>query len=312
MKTRLRRSRPVPLLVISVLIVLASTLGSRVVLGDTELVYNGGFESGTTGWDKYPSGASFQVTGDNPHGGSYSAVLDKTTGTGGYIYIIQKIAVNGGQSYTLSGYAYGNPTYFSNVQWRVRWRKSDDSLIKSNYATPEATTAAWTFQTTGSVTAPNDAAVAEILGYAYVATAHTVSSPVYFDDVSFTTSGPTAVTLSSFTATANDGYVLVEWETASEIDTLGFNLYRSQSADGPRIRLNEALMPSQAVGSVGGASYQYTDTKVTGGVTYYYWLEDVEVGGASTIHGLVSAAAQRVYRIYLPIVLRNGPVGQRD
>lgn len=126
------------------------------------------------------------------------------------------------------------------------------------------------------------------------------------------TGTPTAVTLSSFTATAYDGYVLVEWETASEIDTLGFNLYRSQSTDGLRIRLNEALILSQAVGSVGGASYQHMDSEVTGGVTYYYWLEDVEVGGASTVHGPVSAAAQRVYRIYLPIVLRNGPVGQRD
>ena len=40
---------------------------------------------------------------------------------------------------------------------------------------------------------------------------------------------------------------------------------------------------------VKGAAYSYTDTDVQSGMTYYYWLEDVDLCGKSTLHGPVSA-----------------------
>ncbi len=44
---------------------------------------------------------------------------------------------------------------------------------------------------------------------------------------------PTAVELASFTATPQAQSILIEWETVSEIDNLGFNLYRATSPDRP-------------------------------------------------------------------------------
>jgi hypothetical protein len=117
------------------------------------------------------------------------------------------------------------------------------------------------------------------------------------------TGSPTAVEMASFTAVAQGGAILVTWETASELDLLGFHLYRAEAASGPQMRLNDALIPGQAPGSPVGAVYEFVDGAVAPGVTYWYWLEDVDVRGAATRHGPVSAAVQpgAQLRIYLPL-----------
>jgi hypothetical protein len=107
---------------------------------------------------------------------------------------------------------------------------------------------------------------------------------------SFQEGNPTAVTLASFTATPQGSGVLVQWETAIEIDNVGFNLYRAQSLEGDWVRLNATLIPSQLPGSVFGATYTWLDEDVGAGIVYYK-LEDVEVGGRSTLHGPISAQA---------------------
>jgi len=102
---------------------------------------------------------------------------------------------------------------------------------------------------------------------------------------------PTAVELVSFTAVAQGGAVLVAWETASEVDSLGFHLYRAEAADGPQARLNEELIPVQTPGGSAGAAYTFVDVAVEAGVAYYYLLEDIDIRGAVTRHGPVSATA---------------------
>jgi hypothetical protein len=77
--------------------------------------------------------------------------------------------------------------------------------------------------------------------------------------------------------------ITVEWTTASELNTAGFNLYRSESAAGDYQRLNAELVPGSTDPLTGG-SYSYTDTNVIAGRTYYYQLEDIETSGATTRH----------------------------
>ncbi len=96
---------------------------------------------------------------------------------------------------------------------------------------------------------------------------------------------PTAVSLAGFTAVKVDDGVLLEWETATELDNLGFNLYQAESATGPRVKLNDTLIPAQEPGSVWGAVYQFVDSGVISGTQYYYWLEDVDIYGVATLHG---------------------------
>ena len=100
----------------------------------------------------------------------------------------------------------------------------------------------------------------------------------------------TVITLASFTATGHAGYVVVEWETASEMDNYGFNVWRSQAPDGSYTQINARLIPARG-GPVFGASYSYDDETVSNGVTYWYKLEDVDLYGVSTMHGPVWATS---------------------
>ncbi|MBM2835504.1 MAG: hypothetical protein HW406_2665, partial [Candidatus Brocadiaceae bacterium] len=99
------------------------------------------------------------------------------------------------------------------------------------------------------------------------------------------TESPTAVSLVNFKAKVNgDGSVTLAWETASEVDNAGFNIYRSKRTDGTYKKVNGKLIPAQGGGSL-GASYSYEDTPGKG--TFYYKLEDEDTYGVSTMHGPV-------------------------
>jgi len=120
---------------------------------------------------------------------------------------------------------------------------------------------------------------------------------------------PTAVTLAAFEAVWQGNAIRVTWETAAELDLLGFNLYRSASPSGPWTRINTELIPAQHPGAVLGAVYEWLDTGVTPGAAYYYQLEDLEVQGASTFHGPATATGQPPpsdgdFIVFLPFVVR--------
>ncbi|MCB9129699.1 MAG: DUF362 domain-containing protein [Anaerolineales bacterium] len=109
--------------------------------------------------------------------------------------------------------------------------------------------------------------------------------------LSFTvTNTPLAVALAGFDATPAGDHVLVTWETVSEIDNAGFNLYRSATDVAPEELL--VNMPSQAPGSAQGAHYTYQDFAVQNGQSWYYWLEAVDLQGGTSLHGPVNATVQ--------------------
>jgi hypothetical protein len=79
---------------------------------------------------------------------------------------------------------------------------------------------------------------------------------VFYDDVDFDPT-PTAVTFGSFSATRSSKGVHVRWRTASELHTLGFNLYREQH--GKLVRLNRRLIPSAFPDGARGHAYSWLD-----------------------------------------------------
>jgi hypothetical protein len=119
---------------------------------------------------------------------------------------------------------------------------------------------------------------------------------------SFVNRPPTAISLAAFTARAAGGKVVLNWVTGAEINNAGFNVYRSTSANGPRIRVNTQLMAAKGEGA-SGARYQLLDTPGYG--AFYYWLEDVEFTGTTQLHGpvrltVVSPIRRPVYRPVSP------------
>ena len=100
---------------------------------------------------------------------------------------------------------------------------------------------------------------------------------------------PLGVNLAGFSAVQQDDAVLLTWETASELENRGFNLYRGTSDAGPDRQLNETLIPSQSQGNPGGFIYTWEDrADLVPGTAYYYWVEDVNIYGVATMHGPVS------------------------
>ncbi|HEV2829922.1 MAG TPA: hypothetical protein VGW76_20140, partial [Pyrinomonadaceae bacterium] len=117
---------------------------------------------------------------------------------------------------------------------------------------------------------------------------------------------PTAVKLTSFKATENDGEVMLQWQTGFEARNLGYNIYREQN--GKRV----AITPSLVAGSALVAGRQ---TKLTAGLSYtwydrpeskqqtvngvqqspvMYWLEDVDLNGTRTLHGPIAPGAREI------------------
>jgi uncharacterized repeat protein (TIGR01451 family) len=119
---------------------------------------------------------------------------------------------------------------------------------------------------------------------------------------------PTAISLVSFTATAREDAIDLRWVTANEVDTWGYHLDRSTDLDWTHAaRITTSMIPGQ--GQSGG-TYDYTDDNVAPGVTYYYWLVEIENGEEGSIYGPVHATAGNVTPVseerwvYLPYVSR--------
>ena len=104
---------------------------------------------------------------------------------------------------------------------------------------------------------------------------------------------PTAVDLLYFEGTGAKNSVILEWATASEIDTIGFNIYRRRTLDGKMNQVNSLMIQAVSTGAVEGATYQFRVTGLKPGKFYYFWLEEVDVYGNTTLYGPKHFKAKR-------------------
>lgn len=96
-----------------------------------------------------------------------------------------------------------------------------------------------------------------------------------------------AVTLVSFVAYPGNQQVILEWETATEADMLGFYITRNNQSNGNYTRVSNFIFTQGS--PVSGLVYQYIDVIVINGQTYYYKLEAVDNSYNSEFFGPVSA-----------------------
>jgi len=92
------------------------------------------------------------------------------------------------------------------------------------------------------------------------------------------------VQLVSFSADFDKNNIVLKWTTESEINNLGFNIYRSESEEGPFQKINGELIKG-AGNSTTHYDYSYVDNRVEENTTYYYKIEDVDIHGKSVFHG---------------------------
>jgi hypothetical protein len=182
----------------------------------------------------------------------------------------------------------GSPAQWLDLSWNGQQPAGTTVAFHTrtgSTATPDGTWSAWT-----AVNSPIVSPVGQYIQYrATLSTASSDQTPSVEDVIIAYNNAPTAVMLASFTATSVNTGILLEWETTAELETLGFNLYRSGQPDGVYEKLNAALIPTQNPGATFGATYIWLDTDVQLGMTYYYKLEDIDIRGNVTLTGPVNA-----------------------
>jgi hypothetical protein len=96
----------------------------------------------------------------------------------------------------------------------------------------------------------------------------------------------------------------IEWETATELDTVGFNVYRSDSPNGELVKVNDGLIPASSEPLTGG-KYHFIDRGAKPGTTYYYYLEDVDTNGVTDLNGptVVKAAGTGPWGLLIACLL---------
>ncbi|HKA18417.1 MAG TPA: C25 family cysteine peptidase [Blastocatellia bacterium] len=104
-------------------------------------------------------------------------------------------------------------------------------------------------------------------------------------------SGPTSVEMNAMAATGYDTGNLLEWQTGSEADNLGFNVYRDDRGTStpinPQIIAGSALMIGSGVTLGAGRTYRWWDAAVKGSAAQY-WIEAIDLDGKRSLHGPVS------------------------
>lgn len=102
------------------------------------------------------------------------------------------------------------------------------------------------------------------------------------------TCGPLYVDLISFDSRLTKRGVGLKWETAAEIDVLGFDIFRARIRDdgslGKTVKINDSLIPSTG-GSTYGNTYKLLDKDVRSGASYRYFLKAVELSSETRTLG---------------------------
>jgi hypothetical protein len=102
----------------------------------------------------------------------------------------------------------------------------------------------------------------------------------------------------------NKAIVDIEWSTSSELETVGYNIMRSDNQQGPYIKINDELILASST-PLTGHDYQYQDHDVIPGTTYYYKLQDIGIDGQGSFHGPIKIRAenQEVQKLVFGVLL---------
>ncbi len=97
---------------------------------------------------------------------------------------------------------------------------------------------------------------------------------------------PIAIELASFSASQQNNGVLLQWQTAMEINCAGFFLHRSASKRENYTTITEQMIPAANVRS--GQTYTFFDTPPAM-QNYFYKLEEISLDGQRSFYGPISS-----------------------
>ncbi len=136
--------------------------------------------------------------------------------------------------------------------------------IGTGYTTPQSVMAAW-------LNSPGHRASIEYPAFTVIGVAG--AGTHWTQEFGIASSSALAVEFRSFTAGRVSSGVRVAWRTASEVDTLGFNVYRE--VNGRRVRVNRRLIAAK-----GRSSYSLLDRRASKTKSFRYWIQVVDMDGS--------------------------------
>jgi hypothetical protein len=93
--------------------------------------------------------------------------------------------------------------------------------------------------------------------------------------------------------TDSSGSIHLRWQIDSAEDNYGFYLERSDSEDGPWVRINEDLIPG--VGTTSDIHrFEYIDERLVRGQDYWYRLHEVGYSGMTELMGTISTHCRTI------------------
>ncbi len=115
-----------------------------------------------------------------------------------------------------------------------------------------------------------------------------------------------SVGLVTFTAVSIDNSVTLSWQTASELDSVGFRLYRS-SGDGTFMQVDEQLIPAFGTPTT-GATYEFVDIHAEGIETAVYRLTEVQINGTEIELAISPVEITQTAQPILVLIPNNPPI----
>ena len=106
------------------------------------------------------------------------------------------------------------------------------------------------------------------------------------------------VQLSLFTADSTNNGIKLVWRTESEVNNLGFSIYRSEEKNGKYIKIGfvygagNSAMPNE---------YEFADKEAEAGKTYFYYLEDVDIAGERNKSEVIKVVVVLTTKPVMPI-----------
>lgn len=105
------------------------------------------------------------------------------------------------------------------------------------------------------------------------------------------------VSLSVFTANTENNSIIVKWRTETEVNNIGFSIYRSEKKDSNYIKISFV----SGAGNTGmPTDYEFLDTKVEPGKTYFYYLEDIDITGKKNKSDIIKVVVPAKSVILIP------------
>jgi len=231
---------------------------------------------------------NFQLGGQSLSPGVYKSVggtFDITgilTLDGSGVYIFQMTT-------TLITAAGSSVSLTNGAKWTdVFWQVGSSATLGAN-ASLEGNILAFTTITTGAGITVNGRLLAK-------GAAITVYGSVNGSDQ------PLPVEMTEFYASANsDGGIELSWRTESEVENLGFRIWRSFARNGDYQCLTPSIIPGQGNKS-SATEYKFTDSHVNKGVIYFYKIEQIDYQGTSEFFGpfsgQVASPVLNEYKLY--------------